>query len=164
MILDPKLRMRAQGEREIVMTRDFAAPRALVFEAFTKPELLRQWLGVFDGWKLDVCEIDLRVGGAYRWVSRTPTRAGEMGAAVVYREIVTNERIVATERYDDAWYPGEAIVTTAFAEISGGTALTMTMLYGSTEVRDGVLASPAESGVAAGFDALAKLLADFPSP
>ncbi|MBL8916656.1 MAG: SRPBCC family protein [Archangium sp.] len=158
MILDPKLHMRAQGAREIVRTRDFAAPRALVFEAFTKPELLRQWLGVFDGWKLDVCEIDLRVDGTYRWVWRNAKRATAMGAGGVYREIVPNERIVATERYDDAWYPGDAIVTTAFAERSFGTALTMTLLYESKEVRDGVLASPAESGVAAGFDVLAELL------
>ena len=158
MILDPKLHIRAQGDRELVMTRDFAAPRALVYEAFTRPELLRQWLGVFDGWALAVCEIDLRVGGAYRWVWRNPNRAAEMGARGIYREIVPDERIVVTERFDDPWYRGEAIVTTAFVERGGGTALTMTIRYESTDVRDGVLASPMETGVAAGFDALAEVL------
>jgi uncharacterized protein YndB with AHSA1/START domain len=158
MILDPKLQVRAQGDRDLVMTRDFAAPRALVYEAFTRPELLRQWLGVFDGWSLAVCEIDLRVGGAYRWVWRNPNRGAEMGAGGVYREIVTDERIVATERFDDPWYRGEAIVTTAFVERGNGTTLTMTVRYESTDVRDGVLASPMEAGVAAGFDALAEVL------
>jgi uncharacterized protein YndB with AHSA1/START domain len=158
MILDPKLRIRPQGDREIVMTRDFAAPRALVYEAFTRPELLRRWLGVFDGWALAVCEIDLRVGGAYRWVWRNPSRAAEMGAGGIYREIVPDERIVATERYDNPWYRGEAIVTTAFVERDGGTTLVMTLRYESTDVRDGVLASPMEEGVAAGFEVLADVL------
>jgi uncharacterized protein YndB with AHSA1/START domain len=81
-----------------------------------------------------------------------------MGAGGVYREIVPPERIVATERFDDPWYRGEAIVTTTFGERDGVTTLAMTVRYESTEVRDGVLASPMEKGVRAGFDALAEVL------
>jgi len=64
------LEVAPRGEREIVMTRVFDAPRNLVFEAYTKPELVKRWLGVFGGWTLPVCEIDLRVGGSYRFVWR----------------------------------------------------------------------------------------------
>src|ERR1700720_367482 len=97
------LQVTAQSDREIVMTRVFDAPRNLVFDAWTKPELLKRWLGVFGGWALAVCEIDLKVGGAYRYVWRGPDSA-EMGMGGVYREIVPAERIVCTEVFDESWY------------------------------------------------------------
>ncbi len=152
------LHVTARGEREIVMTRDFAAPRTLVFDALTKPELVTRWLGVFGGWSLAVCEIDLRVGGAYRYVWR---KAGgiEMGMGGVYREIVPAERLVTTELFDEAWYPGEAVGTAVLTERGGKTTLTTTVLYASREARDGVLKSRMEHGVAASYDALADLLA-----
>ncbi len=152
------LKITMPSDREIAMTRVFDAPRRLVFEASTKPELVKRWLGVQDGWSMAVCEIDLKVGGAYRYVWRGPDR-GEMGMGGVYREIVPDERIVATERFDDPWYEGEAVDTTTFLELDGKTTLTLTVLYESKRVRDGALASPMESGVAAGFNKLAELLA-----
>src|SRR5687768_6077484 len=100
------LQITGQGEREIVITRSFDAPRGLVFDAFTKPELVKQWLLGPDGWSMPVCEIDLKVGGAYRYVWRRDADGSEMGMGGVYREIVPNERIVATEKFDQAWYPG----------------------------------------------------------
>ena len=99
------LQVSTRGEREIVMTRAFAAPRTLVFDAFTKPELVKRWLLGPDGWSLPVCEIDLRVGGTYRYVWRH-TNGQEMGMGGVYREIVVPERIVSTEKFDQSWYPG----------------------------------------------------------
>src|SRR2546426_5701027 len=87
-----KLKVTAQSEREIVMTRDFDAPRRLVFDALTKPELLKRWLGVFGGWELAVCDVDLKVGGAYRYVWRRSSDGSEMGLRGVYREIVPPER------------------------------------------------------------------------
>ena len=126
------LKVTAQSDREIVMTRVFDAPRNLVFDAYTKPELLRRWLGVFGGYSMPVCEVDLRVGGTYRFVWRGPDGA-EMGVRGVYREVVRPERLVHTERFDEAWYPGEALIT--------------------------VLKSPMESGVAQSYDKLAELLA-----
>ena len=89
------------------MIRSFDAPRSRVFEAFTRPELVKQWLGVRRGWTLPVCEIDLRPGGAYRYVWRGPDRA-EMGMGGVFKEITVPERVVCTERFDQPWYEGDA--------------------------------------------------------
>src|SRR6267143_2888304 len=92
-----KLKITTPSDREIAMTRVFDAPRNLVFDAWTKPELLKRWLGVRAGWSLAVCEIDLRVGGAYRYVWRKDSNGTEMGMRGVYREIVRPDRLVSTE-------------------------------------------------------------------
>jgi uncharacterized protein YndB with AHSA1/START domain len=152
------LKLTTRGEREIVMTRIFDAPRSLVFDAFTKPELIKQWLLGPPGWSMPVCEIDFRVGGRYRYLWRHEN-GNEMGMSGVYREIAAPERIVATEKFDESWYPGEAVGTVILAEQGGKTTLTQTILYESRDVRDAVLKSPMESGVAAGYDRLAELLA-----
>src|SRR6266852_4872035 len=152
------LKVTTRGDREIVMTRDFDAPRRLVFDALTKPELVKQWLLGPPGWSMPVCEIDLRVGGAYRYVWRH-ANGREMGMGGVYREIVPQERVVCTELFDEAWYAGEALVTNVLVEQGGRTTMTSTMVYVSQEVRDGVLKSGMEGGVAASYDRLADLLA-----
>jgi uncharacterized protein YndB with AHSA1/START domain len=152
------LKITAHGDREIVMTRDLDAPRHLVWEALTRPELLKRWLGVQNGWTLAVCEIDLRVGGADRYVWRGPDRM-EMGMGGIYREIVEPERIVSTEKFDQSWYPGGAVGTLVLSEHAGKTTMTTTMLYDSREAREAVLQSPMESGMAAGYIALEALLA-----
>ena len=150
------LQVTTPSDREIAMTRVFDAPRQLVFDAYTKPELLKRWLGVFGDWSLEVCEVDLRVGGAYRYVWR---RAGtEMGMGGVFREIVPPARIVSNEKFDQPWYEGDATGTVTFVERGGTTTMTLTMLYATKEVRDAVLKSPMEQGVAASFDKLAELL------
>jgi uncharacterized protein YndB with AHSA1/START domain len=155
------LRVTTPTDREIVMTRDFAAPRDLVFDAFTKPELLRRWLLGPPGWSMVVCEVDLRVGGRYRWVWRREGGGAEtdMGMGGVYREVVRPERIVSTEKFDHAWYPGAAIGTLVLSERGGRTTVTQTVLYESKEARDGVLASGMEKGVEASYDRLEELLA-----
>jgi len=153
------LKVTAHGEREIVMTRVLDAPRHLVFDAWTKPELIKRWLLGPPGWSMPVCEIDLRVGGKYRFVWRNDRDGTSMGMGGVYREIVAPGRLVATEKFDDAWYPGEALGTIILVEQGGRTTLTQTMLYESREARDGVLKSPMEEGVGAGYDRLAELLA-----
>jgi len=152
------LKIAAQGEREIVMTREFAAPRALVFEAFTKPELLRRWLLGPPGWSMVACEVDLRPGGAYRYLWRH-TDGKEMGLRGTFREVVPPERIVHTERFDEPWYPGEALLTSTFSERGGKTTLTVTIQYESRAGRDSVLQSGMERGVRASYDRLAELLA-----
>jgi uncharacterized protein YndB with AHSA1/START domain len=105
-----------------------------------------------------VCEIDLKVGGAYRYVWRGPDGI-EMGMGGVYREIVVPERIVCTEKFDQPWYPGEAVGTLVLFEQGGKTTLTNTIRYESPEARDTVLKSPMEQGVAASYVKLAELLA-----
>ena len=155
-----KLEISTPSDREIVMTRSFNAPRALVFDAWTKPELLKRWLGgggEFGGWSFDVCEVDLRVGGTYRFVWKKDTTV--MGMGGVYREIVVPERIVSTEKFDDPWYDGEAVGTMELVEEGRRTTLVQTMEYSSKQVRDAVLQSPMETGVAASYDQLEKVLA-----
>ena len=152
------LKLTTRGDREIVITRVFDAPRKLVFDAFTKPELVKQWLLGPDGWSMPVCEIDLKVGGKYRYVWRRDKDGTEMGMGGVYREIVAPERVVATEKFDQSWYPGEAVGTFVLVEQGGKTTLTQTILYESREARDGVLKSGMEKGVVASYDRLAKLL------
>ena len=152
------LQITTPSEREIVMSRVFDAPRNLVFDAWTKPELLERWLGVREGWSMVVCEVDLRVGGAYRFVWRGLDGA-EMGMGGVYREIVAPERLVATESFDDPWYPGEAIDTTVLVEEGGKTTVTTKVLYESEEIRDAVLESGMARGVAESYDMLAEYLA-----
>ena len=152
------LQVTAPTEREIVLTRVFDAPRGLVFDALTRPELVKQWLLGPPGWSMPVCEIDLKVGGSYRYVWRH-SDGSDMGVRGVYRDIVPPERIVQTEAFDESWYPGEALVTTVLVEQGGKTTLTLTVLYESREARDAVLKTPMEQGVAAGYDRLAELLA-----
>ena len=156
------LKLTTRGDREIVITRVFDAPRALLFDAFTKPELVQQWLLGPPGWSMPVCEIDLRVGGAYRYVWRH-ANGNEMGMGGVYREIAAPERIVATEKFDEAWYPGEAVGTLVLSEQSGKTTVTQTVLYQSREARDAVLKSGMEKGVSASYDRLAELLTSPPA-
>jgi uncharacterized protein YndB with AHSA1/START domain len=147
------------GEREIVMTRTFDAPRHLIFEAWTKPEILKRWLLGPDGWSMPVCDVDLRVGGKYRFVWRRDSDGTEMGMGGVYCEIAAPERLVASEKFDEAWYPGEAISTVALTEKDGRTSLTNTVVYESKEARDGVLESGMERGVAVSYERLDDVLA-----
>jgi uncharacterized protein YndB with AHSA1/START domain len=102
-----------------------------------------------------VCEVDLKVGGAFRFVLRGPDGT-EMGMRGVYREIVRPERSVHVESFDD--YPGESLVTTVLVEQGGKTTLTATVLYPSQEVRDAVIKSGMEHGAAESYDRLAELL------
>lgn len=151
------LKVAARGDYEIVMTRVLDAPRHLVFDAFTKPELLKRWLGAFGGWEFAVCEVDLRVGGSYRWVWKNANGA-QMGMHGVYREIVPPEKIVSTERFDEAWYPGEGLGTILLTEQSGQTTVTQVVRYETREARDGVLKSPMESGVSQSYNRLQEVL------
>ena len=148
----------APGDLEILMTRVFDAPRHLVFHAFTKPELVKRWLLGPDGWSMPVCEIDLKVGGKYRYQWRRDKDGTTMSTGGEFREIVENTRIVHTERFDDPWYEGEAVVTTRFDEQGGKTTVSMTIRYDKRETRDGVLKSGMETGVARSYDRLAEML------
>ncbi|MGH2784659.1 MAG: SRPBCC family protein [Actinomycetota bacterium] len=157
--MNDTLQINASGERDIVMTREFDAPRELVWDAWTKPELLKRWLGVRGGWTFPVCEVDLVVGGKYRWVWRGPDGT-EMGVSGEYREIVAPERLVATEEFDDAWYEGDCLNTIELTERDGRTTVTTTMHLDNATIRDGVLAGPMAGGVSESYDVLAQVLAD----
>jgi uncharacterized protein YndB with AHSA1/START domain len=145
------------SDLEIQVTRDFHAPRQVVFDAFTQPELVRRWLLGPPGWTMPVCEIDLRVGGAYRYVWHK-TGVKDMGIAGTFREIVAPERLVATERFDESWYGGEALDTTVFVATGDLTRVTITIGYESPKARDTARRSGMEHGMAAGYDRLEELL------
>ena len=149
------LKVSLPTEREVVMTRVFDAPRLLVFDALTKPELLRRWFGP-RGWSLVVCEADLKVGGTWRWVLRGPD-GRDMGMRGVYQEIMPPERLVSTESFDD--YPGESLNTLILSEENGKTTFTITVRYASQEIRDAVIKSGMEHGAAECYDKLAEMLA-----
>jgi len=151
-----KLQVTTPTERELVMTRVFHAPRSMVFDALTKPELLKRWY-VMTGWSMVLCEIDLREGGAWRFVTRRPD-GKEIGQFGVYREIVPSERIVNTESWED-WNPGELLVTTVLVEQGGKTTFTSTLLFPTQEVRDMLIKAGMTSGAVETFDKLEELLA-----
>ena len=157
--MNETLKIFPAGELELVMTRSFDAPCELVFDAFTKPELVKQWLLGPDGWSMPVCEIDPKVGGKYRYVWQRDSDGHEMGMGGVFREIDRPRRIVHTEKFDEAWYSGEAVITTKFDPEEGKTNVTTTIRYESREARDGVLESGMESGVSVSYDRLDRVLA-----
>lgn len=156
MAIEFTLEVTAPTDREIVLARAFDAPRRLVFDCMTKPELLRRWMLGPPGWTMPVCEIDLRVGGAYRYVWHGEN-GEKMGMGGVYQEIAPPERVVATELFDGA---GEAsLVTSELVEHGGRTTLTTTILYPSKAVRDAMLATGMAAGMEAGYARLDALLA-----
>jgi uncharacterized protein YndB with AHSA1/START domain len=141
------------SDREITITRLFDAPRRLVFDAMTIPEHVRRWWGILDDkHSVTVCEIDLRVGGAWRFVGRGPE--GEIPAFYgIYREIAPPDRLVYTENFEP--FPdAEAIVTQVLTEEGGKTRLTVTSLYPSLDVRDMVLKTGMDKGAALSYNRL----------
>lgn len=139
---------------EIATSREFDAPRELVFDAFTKPEHVSRWLLGPDGWSMPVCEIDLRVGGAWRWVWRNDSTGDEFGMSGVYREVERPSRVVHTEVYEG----DESIVTLELTERDGRTTVVQTSRFASQGVRDAVLATGMTDGVDAGYARLTELL------
>jgi uncharacterized protein YndB with AHSA1/START domain len=148
-------------DREVVIARTFDAPRRLVWEAMSKPELLKRWLFGPPGWEMTVCDDDLRVGGKFRWAWRGPDGM-EMAMHGVYREVVAPERMVRTETFDFGCpsQAGEQLGTMVLTEKDGRTRMTLTVLYPSKEARDAAIASGMEQGMAAGYDRLEGILAD----
>lgn len=143
------------SDREIALTRVFRAPRQLVYDAFSKPEILKRWFGP-RGWSLVTCEVDARIGGGFRFVLRAPD-GRELGMRGVYLELSPPERSIHKESFDD--FPGESHVTAVFTESDGETTLIATILYPSKEVRDAVIKSGMEHGAAESYDKLAEMLA-----
>ncbi len=154
-----RLSVTAKGDRELVMTRVFDAPRELVFDAWTQADLLRRWLWGPEEWPLVACESDPRVGGKLRLVWRNEASGRDMGMSGIWRELKRPERIVHSEIFDEDWTGGEAWVTTVLTEQDGRTTMTQTILYSSREARDGVLKSPMEQGAGLSYDRMERFMA-----
>jgi uncharacterized protein YndB with AHSA1/START domain len=149
------------SDREIRITRSFAAPADLVFDCWTIPALIRRWLGPAD-WEFVTCEFDARVGGRWRFVTRGP-EGFEMGSSGEVLEITRPGWIKMTELYDMDWTGGPTLVTNTIAETGGVTTSVVTVLYSSKEARDGARATPMAEGMEMGFKRLEELLADMPA-
>jgi uncharacterized protein YndB with AHSA1/START domain len=143
------------SDREIVMTRVVDAPRKLVWEAHTNPEHLPNWMLGPEGWSMPVCEIDLRPGGAWRFVWRR-SDGTEMQMCGEYREITPPERLVGTESWGDEW--PETLNTLILSEADGKTTITSTILFVSKEARDAALETGMKDGASLSFDRLAEYL------
>jgi uncharacterized protein YndB with AHSA1/START domain len=152
------MKLATRGDREVVISRDFNAPRDLVFEAMNKPEFIRQWLLGPPGWTMPVCDVDLRVGGKYRYVWRNADGT-EMGMGGVFQEVNPPEKIVCTQLFDQDWTGGETVGTLVLIEKAGKTTMTNTIRYSSPEARAAALSTPMESGMAMGYDRLDDVLA-----
>jgi uncharacterized protein YndB with AHSA1/START domain len=144
------------GKTTIVMTRTFDAPSRLVFDAHTKREHLMRWWTGCDELTMSLCEVDLRVGGAYRFVLRMPHGA-ESGFHGTYREIAPPTRLVTTLVYEPV-PDSEAVVTLVLEEQNGTTKLTSTTTHPTVAARDAHLASGMETGAAQSHERLARLL------
>ncbi len=149
------------NDLEVVVIRDFDAPREVVFDAWTRPEIVSRWLLGPPGWTMPVCEMDLTVGGKFRWRWRNEAGA-EFGFVGEFREIVRPSRIVHTELYDPGDVGGnmggECLVTSVFAQIAGGTQQTMTMRFQSKADRDAALKTGMTDGMELSFQKLDALL------
>ena len=139
------------SDTEIAMTRVFDAPRRLVFDAWTNPSHLPHWMLGPGGWTMPVCEIDLRVGGGWRFVWHNDN-GSEMAMSGVYREIVPPEKIVTTESWGGDW--PETVNTLILTETAGKTTMTQTVRYVSEEARDAALKTGMKHGVTASFNRL----------
>ena len=139
------------AEQQILMTREFAAPARLVYRAYTTPELVMRWWAGRRG-RVRSADIDLRVGGAWRWVMDAHD-GHEVAFHGVYREIVPDEQLVHTETFEGA-PDAEALVTVTFAEDDGRTTLSILMELPSREVRDAIVASGMEGGAEESLDLL----------
>ena len=146
------------SDTEVTLTREFDAPARLVWDAYTKPEYVRQWLLGPDGWDMPVCDIDLRVGGRFQYRWSHPTE-GSFGTEGEFTEVTPTSRIVNTERMEG--FDGESIDTITFEEAHGRTTMTMTMRFPSKEARDGAVATGMADGVATSYDRLERIIHTF---
>jgi uncharacterized protein YndB with AHSA1/START domain len=146
---------------EIVITRALDAPRQMVWDALTRPELIRRWLFLPPGWTMTVCDEDVRVGGRFRWEWAGPDGKTAMAMHGVYRAVAPPERAVRTETFEIGCAPqaGEQVSTMVLTERDGKTTVTISVLYPSKEARDAAVCSGMEHGMAAGYDRLEEMLA-----
>ena len=158
-----KAQVTLPSEREVKVVRSFKAPRALVYRAYTEPELVRQWMLGPPGWSMPVCEMDVRVGGQYRWRWRSDADGSEFGFFGTFREVVPAAKLAHAESFDPGTTGqpssgGEALITTTFAEEGGVTTVTTLMDFGSREARDAAVATGMTDGMEQSYQLLDRLL------
>ena len=155
------------SDREVQVKRSFRAPQALVYRAYTEPELVRRWLLGPPRWSMPVCEMDVRVGGKYRWRWRSDENGAEFGFSGTFREVRPSSRIVHTEAYDpgtvsDDFPRNDAIVTVTFTHEGEHTTVTTLIDFGSKQARDAAVATGMTDGMEQSYQLLDRLLEEQP--
>ncbi len=159
-----KAQVSLPSDTQVRVIRDFKAPRALVWQAHTEPELIRRWMLGPPGWSMPVCEMDVRPGGKYRWRWRSDETGAEFGFFGDFREVDAPAKLVHAEHYDpgdvggamDASQP--TIIQTLFTETAGITSLEMIMTFASKEIRDAAVSTGMTDGMEMGYERLENLL------
>lgn len=162
---DNKTQVSLPSDTEVRVTRDFKAPRALVWRAHVEPDLFRRWIGGYEGWSMPVCEMDVRVGGTYRWRWRQDAEGNEFGFYGEYREVDAPSLLVQAEYYDPGTFGGEmpttpTITRTTFTEKNGITTLVVLIAYGSKEERDAAISTGMTDGMEVSYGRLETLTAE----
>ena len=153
------LKIEPVGDRQLVITRDFDAPRDLVFLCYSKPELMRRWYGLPD-WEMTVCDIDFRIGGKWRFVTKAPS-GWEMGSQGIYTLITEPEQINQTELFDEDWTGGETKNELKLIDLGNGKTRSITTVnYATPEGRAAAVATPMAEGMETGFKRLDELLVE----
>jgi len=160
-----KAQVTLPSDREVKVTRSFNAARTLVYRAYTEPALLQRWLLGPPGWSMPVCEMDVRVGGRYRWRWRSDKDASEFGFAGIFREVEPLSRLVHTETYDpgtvgEGHPQNEALVSVTFLEDGDITTVTTLIDFGSKEARDAAVATGMTDGMEQSYQLLEALLSE----
>ncbi len=161
-----KAQVSLPSDTQVRVTRDFDAPRTLVWQAHTEPKLIKRWMLGPPGWSMPVCEMDVRVGGKYRWRWRSEENGAEFGFHGDFREVDAPAKLVHAEHYDpgdvggpmDASAP--AIIQTRFSEANGVTSLEMLMTFASKEIRDAAVSSGMTDGMEMGYKRLENVLSE----
>jgi len=153
----------ALSDRDVKVTRSFKAARPLVYRAYTEPALLQRWLLGPPGWSMPVCEMNVRVGGRYRWRWRSDKDASEFGFSGTFREVKAPSKLVHTEMYDpgtinDAYPQREALVTVTFTEDGGVTTVITLIDFGSKEGREAAMGTGMIDGMEQSYQLLDQLL------
>jgi uncharacterized protein YndB with AHSA1/START domain len=161
-----KAQVSLPSDTEVRVTRDFNAPRKLVWDAHTQPQLVRRWMLGPPGWSMPVCEMDVRPGGKYRWRWRSDENGAEFGFFGMFREVDAPARMEHEENYDPGTMTADmdstnpAIIRTSFTERDGVTSLVMVMKFASKEIRDAAVATGMTDGMEMGYERLDKLFAE----
>ncbi len=158
-----RLQVQMQGDCEIAFTRDFRAPAAVLWRALTEAELVMRWLWA-DGIPMVTCEMDVVVGGRFRWVWRRPDGT-DMGVGGRFLQVEAPLRLVNTELFDDDWTDGETMVVQALQPLSPQTTrLAMVVRYTTAAARDRALASPMAEGMDDAYAKLDSMFTDLAMP
>lgn len=160
-----KTQVSLPSDTEICVTRDFAAPRRLVWDAHTNPELFRRWIGGYPGWSMPVCEMDVRPGGKYSWRWRFDEDGKEFGFFGEFREVEAPALLTQAEHYDPGTFGGAMATAptlnrTTFTEKDGVTRLVTVISYVSKEARDAALSTGMTDGMETSYQRLDRLVAE----